>query len=105
MVIETERLLLREMTDDDFHALYKVLSNPDIMQHYPYAFDENRVKDWIVRNIKRYRVLGFGLWAVCLKSTGEMIGDKARNRIPHQSRQAAKGICKGGGDCCQRLDF
>ena len=43
MVIETERLLLREMTDDDFHALYKVLADSDIMQHYPYAFDENRV--------------------------------------------------------------
>ena len=43
MVIETERLLLREMTDDDFHALYKVLADSDIMQHYPYVFDENRV--------------------------------------------------------------
>ena len=48
MVIETERLLLREMTVDDFHDLYMVLSNSDTMQHYPYAFDENRVKDWIV---------------------------------------------------------
>lgn len=75
MVIETERLLLREMTDDDFHALYEVLSDSDIMQHYPYAFDENRVRSWIERNIRRYRVLGFGLWAVCLKKTGEMIGD------------------------------
>ena len=44
MAIETERLLLREMTDDDFHALYKVLSNSGTMQHYPYLFDEDRVK-------------------------------------------------------------
>lgn len=75
MVIETERLLLREMRDDDFHALCKVLSNSDIMRHYPYAFDEDRVRGWIERNIKRYRVLGFGLWSVCLKETGEVIGD------------------------------
>ena len=75
MVIETERLLLREMTDEDFCALYKVLADPDIMQHYPYAFDENRVRNWIERNIERYRVFGFGLWAVCLKETDEMIGD------------------------------
>ena len=40
MVIETERLLLREMTDDDFAALYELLSDAKIMQHYPYAFDE-----------------------------------------------------------------
>ena len=75
MVIETERLLLREMTEEDFHALYKVLADSDIMQHYPYVFDENKVRNWILKNIERYRVFGFGLWAVCLKATGEMIGD------------------------------
>ena len=47
MVIETKRLLLREMTDDDFPALYKVLGDADIMRHYPYAFDEARVRNWI----------------------------------------------------------
>ena len=47
MVIETERLLLREMTENDFDALYKVLADSDIMQHYPYTFDEVRVRVWI----------------------------------------------------------
>lgn len=61
--------------EDDFGALYKVLADSDIMQHYPYTFDENRVKNWIARNTERYRIFGFGLWAVCLKETGEMIGD------------------------------
>ena len=75
MVIETERLRLREMTEADFPALYQVLADAENMQHYPYVFDENRVKNWIFRNIERYRVFGFGLWAVCLKATGEMIGD------------------------------
>ena len=74
-VIETERLYLREMTENDFEALKKVLANPEIMQHYPSAFDESGVKNWIQRNIDRYRIFGFGLWAVCLKETGEMIGD------------------------------
>ena len=75
MIIETERLFLREMKESDFDALYKVLADSDIMQHYPYTFDENRVIKWIQRNIERYRIFGFGLWAVCLKETGEMIGD------------------------------
>jgi len=74
-VIETERLFLREMTQEDFSALYRVLGDSDIMQHYPYTFDDSRVRGWIDRNIGRYRVFGFGLWAVCLKETGEMIGD------------------------------
>ena len=75
MIIETKRLFLREMTENDFDALYKVLADSDIMQHYPYTFDKNRVRNWIECNIERYRIFGFGLWAVCLKETGEMIGD------------------------------
>ena len=75
MVIETERLILRKMTEDDFDELYKVLADQSIMQYYPYVFDEDRVKNWIKRNIDRYNIFGFGLWAVCLKETGEMIGD------------------------------
>ena len=74
-ILETERLFLREMTMDDFDSLYAVLADPEIMQHYPYSFDEERVRSWIERNMKRYTDDGFGLWAVCLKDTGEMIGD------------------------------
>ena len=74
-ILETERLVLREMTPDDFDALYAVLADSDIMQHYPYTFDEARVRGWIERNMERYQKDGFGLWAVVLKETGEMIGD------------------------------
>ncbi|WP_026491966.1 GNAT family N-acetyltransferase [Butyrivibrio sp. XPD2002] len=74
-ILETERLFLREMNMDDFDALYAVLADRDIMQHYPYTFDADRVRDWIKRNMKRYKDNGFGLWAVCLKETEEMIGD------------------------------
>ena len=75
MTIETQRLVLREMMEADFDALYKVLGDPEIMQHYPCPFDEHRVRNWIQRNIERYQTFGFGLWAVCLKDTGEVIGD------------------------------
>lgn len=75
MIIETDRLILREMNTGDYDALYAVLTDFDIMRHYPYIFDEKRVRGWIDRNIERYRIFGFGLWAVCLKKCGEMIGD------------------------------
>ena len=65
VVIGTERLFLREMNMGDYEALYSVLADSDNMQHYPYAFDEGRVRDWIERNMERYRKDGFGLWAVC----------------------------------------
>jgi len=38
MITETERLFIRELTKDDFSALYSVLADSDITQHYPYTF-------------------------------------------------------------------
>lgn len=67
MITETERLFLRELTKDDFSALYSVLADSDITQHYPYTFDKARVMNWIDKSIERYNIFGFGLWAVCLK--------------------------------------
>lgn len=75
VIVETDRLFLRQMNEDDFDALYLVLTDTEIMQHYPYIFDEKKVREWIERNMNRYKENGFGLWAVCLKKTGEMIGD------------------------------
>lgn len=62
--IETERLFLRKMTTADYDALHAVLADKEIMGHYPYDFDEARVRDWIERNINRYKEDGFGLWAL-----------------------------------------
>ena len=75
MIIETKRLFLRKMNESDFEALYKVFSDKEVSKYYPYDFDEERVRNWLKRNIERYEKDGFGLWAVCLKETGEVIGD------------------------------
>ncbi len=77
MVLETKRLILRELEHGDFEALRRVLADSDIMRHYPYTFDDARVRGWIAKNIERYRTHGFGLWAVCLRSGGES-GTKIR---------------------------
>ena len=65
MQIETERLILREMNEEDFDDLYCVLADSDIMQHYPYTFDEKRVRGWIekTRNGTRFLVSDCGLCA------------------------------------------
>lgn len=73
--METERLLLRPYTPEDFSALHAIFSNPDTMRYYPAPFSEEKTRQWIDRNIRRYREDGFGLWAVVLKETGELIGD------------------------------
>lgn len=48
-------------------SVHYILADSDITQHYPYTFDKARVMNWIDKSIERYNILGFGLWAVCLK--------------------------------------
>ena len=75
MILETERLFLREMTLEDADTLALVLSDPESMTFYPHPFSREEVENWIKWNRDNYEKYGFGLWAVCLKESGEMIGD------------------------------
>ena len=75
MKLETNRLILRELTMEDFNDLFEILSDEETMKHYPRPFDEQKVRDWIQWNICNYQTFGFGLWAVVLKENNKMIGD------------------------------
>lgn len=74
-IIETARLALREFLPDDLDALAEVLSDAETMRFYPAPLDHAAVTDWIARNRRRYEQDGFGLWAIILRSSGELIGD------------------------------
>ena len=74
MVLETKRLFLREMTQEDFASLCKILMDEEVMYAYEGAFSMEEAQEWLDRQIARYKEYGFGLWAVVLKETGTMIG-------------------------------
>ena len=74
-IIETDRLILREYTNEDFPWLYKILSDPETMKYYPRPYDEAGVRRWLEWSLDNYEKQGFGLWVVELKATGEPIGD------------------------------
>lgn len=74
MILETQRLVLRELTQGDFSALCKILQDREVMYAYEGAFSSDEVQVWLDRQLERYKQHGFGLWAVILKETGIMIG-------------------------------
>lgn len=74
MILETERLALREMQPSDFDALCRIMQDEQTMTAYEGAFSDAEVQAWLDRQLERYRTWGFGLWAVILKETGAMIG-------------------------------
>ena len=72
--LETHRLRLREMTEDDLPQLRTILQDELTMSAYEGAFDEAMTRGWLQRMITGYHADGVGLWAVELRETGDMIG-------------------------------
>ena len=74
-ILETARLTLREFVPEDAAALAQIVCDAETMRHYPTPLTRAQVDEWIARNMQRYQIDGVSLWAMVLKSTGEMIGD------------------------------
>lgn len=87
MILETERLYLREMDQDDFNSLCKILQDEKTMYAYEGAFNDTEVQEWLDKQISRYEKFGFGLWAVILKKTNEMIGQCGLSMQPWKDRE------------------
>jgi len=75
IILETERLSLREITADDFDDLLEIWADPEAMRLFPRTLDQQAMCEWIERNQKRYEQYGHGLWAVILKSKQKFVGD------------------------------
>lgn len=73
-IIETDRLILRKMTQADYGALCAILQDEQVMYAYEGAFSGEEVQDWLDRQLARYERDGVGLYAVVLKDSGAMIG-------------------------------
>jgi RimJ/RimL family protein N-acetyltransferase len=83
-MIETRRLILRELVPSDLSDLAEILQNPDVMYAYEHDFSDEDVQDWMNRQMDRYREYGFGLWAVILKDTNGMIGQAGLTMQPYK---------------------
>lgn len=55
MILETERLVLREMTHEDFSDIRKMLQDDDVMYAYEGAFNNDEVQRWLDKQIKNYK--------------------------------------------------
>lgn len=86
-VLETERLYLREMTENDLADLALILQDPEVMYAYEHAFSDAEVRAWLEKQLANYRNLGFGLWAVVLKENDVMVGQCGLTMQPVLERE------------------
>lgn len=74
-ILESERLLLREITHDDCDDLLQIWGDVEAMRLFPKTLDRQEMADWIDRNLKRYEEFGHGIWAVIRKADQQFVGD------------------------------
>lgn len=86
-VIETERLILREMTKDDFPLLCQHLQDATVMYAYEHAFSDDEVWEGIEKQFQRYAQCGFGVWAAIHKESGALIGQCGLSMQPCGDRE------------------
>ena len=75
-ILETERCFLRETTESDVDAFYEIYADPSITAYmenlYPDREQELAYTRDYIKNV--YELYGHGVWTVCLKETGQVIG-------------------------------
>lgn len=74
MILETKRLILRELEQSDFDDVCLLLQDPEVMYAYEGAFNNKEVQEWLDKQAKRYTDYGFGLWGMIEKESGILIG-------------------------------
>jgi [ribosomal protein S5]-alanine N-acetyltransferase len=47
VVLETQRLILRQYKDEDIASLHRIFSDPETMKFYPAPFSIQQTQEWI----------------------------------------------------------
>lgn len=75
-ILDTERCHLRETTEADVDAFYDIYAEPSVTAYMEDLFPDREQELAYARDYAKniYEFFGFGVWTVCLRETGEVIG-------------------------------
>lgn len=75
-ICETERCLVRESVPEDVDSFYEIYRDREITKYMEDLYEDREKERQYIRDYieKVYAFYGFGMWTVCLKETGEVIG-------------------------------
>jgi RimJ/RimL family protein N-acetyltransferase len=77
VILETDRLLVREYVEEDAEAFFKLNTDPEVLRFVPdkALLNVDQARQLLIDHpIGDYRKHGFGRGACILKATGEQIG-------------------------------
>lgn len=102
-ILETERLLLRPLVGDDLGALTGIFGDPAVMAAFAEApLAREQVERWLARNLAHQQEHGYGLFAVCLKDDGRLIGDCGLELMDIEGERVAELGYDFRSDCWNR---
>ena len=73
-ILETPRLVLRQINTNDLEYLAGVMSDPEVMKFFPQPLSVEETEAWIERQIDRYAKDCCGYWLALEKSSKRPIG-------------------------------
>lgn len=74
-IIESERLILRELNVNDSENFYNLNSDPEVLRYTgDVPFSSIAAAETFLINYSEYQINGFGRWAVILKEANSFIG-------------------------------
>lgn len=74
-VLETERLVIREISLKDLDELYHLYDNPEILKYVEPLYEREKEEEFLKAYIQNmYVYYGYGLWAVTEKDSKKLIG-------------------------------
>lgn len=76
IILETQRLVIREITPEDVPRLYELYEDESITRYMEPLFQEQEQEIAYTREYIRniYGFYGYGMWLITLKDSGEVIG-------------------------------
>ena len=75
-ICETDRCVVRETVLEDVESFYEIYRDREITRYMEDLFEDREKERQYIRDYieKVYGFYGFGMWTVCMKGTGEVIG-------------------------------
>lgn len=109
-IMETKRCILRETTEEDLDAFYRIYAEPSIIRYMEKLFEDREKERAYIAQYREniYGFYGFGIWTILLKETGEIIGRAGLDMragfeepelgfligVPWQGRGLAQEVCE-----------
>lgn len=90
VILETQRLILRELTENDFSLLQRSLQDSAVMYAYEHPFSDEEVAAWLRNQLRRYREENCGLWGVLAKEGGAFVGQCGVTMQPYRGNHVAE---------------